>query len=121
MPFRFVDQPSDVVVARGNSVTLQCSVSANFNPNYVWFKDRDVISSGSLIDNVRYTVNSDGSLRIQPLFNGDVTGVYDCQVSTSDSRRIKSRAAYVSVAGECLLNLYFPFALQLQHLVTFSL
>ncbi|KAJ8035533.1 Neogenin [Holothuria leucospilota] len=101
LPFYFVDEPSDVVVARGTPVTLECSVPANFNPAYVWFKDGVEISTRfPVTGNVRYTVNSDGSLRIQPLSNGDVTGIYNCEVTSTSNYRsvLTSKKAYVSVS-----------------------
>lgn len=95
LDFSFDREPSDTVVASGDTVTLECSVTSTSNPTIEWYKDGVRISNTG----VRFSELSDGSLRVGP--SNNIAGSYSCSVEDRASNLLLvSREAVVSIASE---------------------
>ncbi|PIK42093.1 putative neogenin isoform X2 [Apostichopus japonicus] len=93
LDFSFDREPSDTVVASGDTVTLECSVTSTSNPTIEWYKDGVRISNTG----VRFSELSDGSLRVGP--SNNIAGSYSCSVEDRASNLLLvSREAVVSIA-----------------------
>lgn len=97
----FTDEPSDIVVGRGQSVVWNCSAVSSDGasaPNMTWFK------SGQRLSDSRRMVLENGSLYIQRVIQNLRRGtsdedIYEC-MATNEIGSILSRPAWLHIACE---------------------
>lgn len=94
---RLIEQPSDIVVARYQPATLQCSAEGEPPPVITWFKD-----GVALIPTVRRVILPAGGLfflRTSHARRDSDSGVYWCE-ATNQYGTARSRKANFQVGSE---------------------
>ncbi|NWV67557.1 DCC protein, partial [Malurus elegans] len=98
---KFLREPSDVVVARGGSVFLECAAESDSGiPDIFWEKDSEILD---LESDERRKKFPNGSLWIGNVVHSrhhkPDEGNYRCRATLKNVGSIVSRAAKVMVAG----------------------
>ncbi|XP_029207691.2 peroxidasin homolog [Acropora millepora] len=101
--FEFLQQPVSQTVQEGGQVTFNCGVSTHRKISYQWQHNNRTIRTDR---QPRFTIRSDGSLRIT---NADLddSGIYQCTAvakakrSQAVRKKAKSRPATLVVEGMC--------------------
>lgn len=89
----FLEEPSDLVVSRGNAATLHCSVQSEAGmPNVIWMKDGKPLGLDD--QNILWP---NGSLHITNV-DGSNRGLYQCMVTLPQTGAIISRFASLHTA-----------------------
>lgn len=81
------EEPDDVEVSFGGTVIFTCKAEGNPQPKIIWMRDSNEIN----MEDPRYSVSEDGTLRITPMVDSDL-GVYEC-MAKSPVGEAKSRSA----------------------------
>ena len=103
--FEFLQQPVSQTVQEGGQVTFNCGVSTHRKISYQWQHNNRTIRTDR---QPRFTIRSDGSLRITNA-NLDDSGIYQCTAvakakrSQAVRKKAKSRPATLLVEGESSL------------------
>uniref|UniRef100_A0A1B6E548 Uncharacterized protein n=2 Tax=Clastoptera arizonana TaxID=38151 RepID=A0A1B6E548_9HEMI len=82
-----LEEPNDVEVTFGGTAFFNCKAEGNPQPKIIWMRDSNEIN----MEDPRYSINEDGTLRIASMSDQDV-GVYEC-MAKSPVGEIKSRKA----------------------------
>lgn len=99
----FLQHPTSQTVQQGGHVTLNCTVSAQRRISYEWKHNNKTIRTNK---QSRFTITSDGSLRIT---NADLddSGIYQCTAILTTKRshtvrkKARSHTAKLTVEGMC--------------------
>ena len=91
---QFTAVPSDLIVAGGQTATLQCGVSGEPPPSVAWFRE----GGGEVTSGGRYTVSStSGELTVSGVELSD-EGSYYC-VASNTVGSVRSLSASLQLAG----------------------
>ncbi|XP_077994114.1 neogenin-like isoform X3 [Glandiceps talaboti] len=97
--FYFTDEPTDVVVQKGQPAILNCSAVGDPSPTIEWKKDQLFLN---LIGDTRRTILPNGSLRINNVTHSrndrPDEGLYECVATVDNLGTIVSRTARLHVA-----------------------
>lgn len=95
---KIIEEPNNVTVNIGETVSLQCRASGDPEPNIVWTQNSLKITG----NNPRYHLLEDGTLRIANV-NTDQVGYYECLaqnvVGEAKSRPVRMAINYQSTAA----------------------
>ena len=99
----FLQHPTSQTVQQGGHVTLNCTVSAQRRISYEWKHNNKTIRTNK---QSRFTITSDGSLRITKA-DLDDSGIYQCTAILTTKRshtvrkKARSHTAKLTVEGTC--------------------
>ena len=94
----FTTSPSDIVVARGDSVLFDCVFTSSVTVSVNWQNGGRVLSPSS-----KYMYLANNSLVITTTEDGD-DGEYSCVVTNQLTQQTSSQSATLTFACECALS-----------------